>query len=162
MPFVPNLVNASPVICMWRSQVSSDFDFEVVRVQVKQIHAMATNQKYLLSASAITTATAGPPGGDLIHLDVLGAKLMLSSELFPRAAADSRKLQDSTCAGGTPTSLSVSSTAFPLMEGCLVGAVDGNGNPGYVTDTAIIAIVEPSTSTDVSIARQLEDVLFSS
>ena len=130
-------------------QVSSDFDFEIVRGQFERIRAHTLRHQDLPSSSATTVY-----GGDLIQRGVLGVRRMLSPETISRSVINSRNLQQSACADGT-TSFAVSSTVFPLMEGCFV-AVDVEGTTVYATDTAVIFPAEAPIATDVSSSGQTQ------
>lgn len=130
-------------------QVPSDFKFEMVRGQFELIRAQILRQKDLRSASA-TTTTTGLPSGDTTHPGVPGVRDMPSSEMLTRLVSASRNLQQSACADGTPP-IFVSSTMFPLMEGCFC-ASDVNGTAVYATDTAVITPAESLNTRDVSIS----------
>lgn len=105
------------------------------------------------SAGITTTTTTGlEPSGDQLHPDVSGVNYTLLSKMVQASAItdNSRRLQEgSDCADGT-TPVLVSSTVFPLLEGCLSPSVV-DGVLWYTTDTGVILPLESSNTADVSI-----------
>lgn len=129
-------------------QMSSDVDVEVVRRQDVQVRSQVLKRNGVPSRSAGTTATTtGLHLDDLVHPDVARDRVgLVSNMVSPALLADSgRKLQELGCTGAG-TSISVSSTVFPLMEGCFTPTlVDGSFT--YTMATASIYVVESTSST---------------
>lgn len=137
------------VFCFF--QVFSGRVHEAVRGHVGQFQAETLNSHNLLSAYA--GSTTGLPVREEIHQDVLADSLKAFSKTVQASNINGRNLQESSCADGT-SSISVTSTVFPLMEGCLEpGLVEGD--VFYSSGTAIIGPLEASSSTDVSILLEL-------
>lgn len=118
-----------------------------LRGQVGQLQAQAWNRKDLPSVAAgeITRLPRDyglPPPSP-------GGQLALDSETVHQASTvNGRNLQESDCADGT-SPISVSSTAFPLLEGCLDAIVLDDGTVAYQGETSVVISQDGSTSTDV-------------
>lgn len=144
-----NCANVSSNSCTPR-QVFSDVDHKVVRGHVEQVKAQALKLKELPSTAADTTTTFWLPSVGQIHHDAPGLNLALLSKTVQASAINKRSLQESDCADGT-TPISVTSTVFPIMEGCLLPVVV-EGAVWYTTGVATIFPASAS-STDVSSQR---------
>lgn len=123
--------------------------FEVFDAQIGQIRAKKWKLKDLLTTPASTTTTATELAvADAVHRDVQGDNFELFSKTAPPFSFNSRTLQGSVCDDGA-SSIFVSSTVFPLLEGCfLPNVVDGERV--YEADTAIIFSVASDTTAEVS------------
>ena len=122
---------------------------DAVRGRVGQVKAQTLNSQDLLSAYA--GYTTGLPVREKIHPGVLAEGLRSLSKTVQSSNINGRNLQESTCVDAA-SSISVTSTAFPRMEGCFEpGLVEGD--VWYRSYTAVIASLEASSSADVSILR---------
>lgn len=90
---------------------------------------------------------------DAAYLQLLEDSIRLSTKMARTLAINSRPLEESGCKDGAG-SLYVSSTAFPLMEGCL-RADKANGHIAYKADTAIISSVESTATAEVRAFRRV-------
>lgn len=123
-------------------QVSSARAREAVRGRVHLRQGLTLKGNYLLSAA-----------GDEIHVGVKGDKLGLFAEMgFQASTINIRSLQESACTDGA-SPVSVTSTVFPLLEGCYIPSVDGDGEVSYTATSgaAFFWVLDGAASTDVSI-----------
>ena len=116
-------------------------------MRVGKVQQQTRERSYRLPLSAAAIAT-GRPVRDDIYRNVLADSLRSVSEKVQASNIDGRILQESACADVT-SSISVTSTVFLLLEGCLAPTLV-EGVVRYESETAIIAPIEGTTSTDVS------------
>lgn len=120
----------------------------------EHIKPVTRKRKDLVSTSA--GAPAGLPFRQETHADILADSHVPFSKMVLSSAINSLNLQEADCADGT-SSISVTATVFPLLEGCLVpGFVDGDLR--YETETAII-LAQRRTSTEVSISIEVQQIV---
>lgn len=128
--------------------------------EVGQVRAKTMKHKGPPTASARTTTVATElVDGDPTDVPNPVDKAKLFSKVAPALAINSHRLQDSACADGA-ASISVSSTVFPLVEGCfLANVVDGK--IVYAADTATIVSVESASTAEVSVSTHFVVGVFS-
>ena len=130
------------------SQVSSEFDINIGPEQFEEFHERTMRRNDRPPGAVGPTTLAGPPGQQKIHL---------SQERVLVSARYSRNLQPAVCANGV-TALSVSSSVFPLMEGCFTYRA---GAEVYMSSNLVAQfLVTSSPSTNVSVFC-LEDLVSS-
>ena len=116
-------------------------------MHVGKVQEQTRKRSDLLPPSAAAIATGRPVRYE-IYPNVLADSLRSVSEKVQASNIDGRTLQESACADVT-SSISVTSTVFLLLEGCLAPTLV-EGVVWYESETAIIAPIEGTTSTDVS------------
>lgn len=144
----------------WCPQVSRVRGWKGFDGEAGRVRANALSSKGLPTSSARTTTIATElADGDPTDVQNPADKAKFFSKVAPALAINSRRLQDSACADGA-ASIFVSSTVFPLMEGCfLANVVDGN--TVYAADTATIVSVESTSTAEVSASLYLVIGVFS-
>lgn len=119
-----------------------------------QLRAKTVKDKGFPADSARPTTIATELAvGDQRHVQNPEDKPTLVSKVTPALAINSRRAQDFACADGA-ASVSVSSTMFPLMEGCFFADVV-DGEMVYAADTATIVSVESTSTAEVSVPLNL-------
>lgn len=124
----------------------SDGVLHAVRGRVEEFQQQKRTPLDLPSSSAGTTAAL--TDNDENHYDFLEGRLTSSSKLVQASTIKTRNLQESACANST-SSIDVSSTVFPLIEGCYAPYLSDD-ELWYITETALILPLESNSSSDVS------------
>lgn len=133
------------------------------------MHAQPLKTEDARSASAdaasIATGLLAVDGGETHLLDIPGEnkKRMFPSKSVPASAVNrQRNLQESQ-ASTCETSVAVTSSIFPLLEGCLAPtAVDGF-DVAYVSDTGFVGYGEPTIIVvegyDIGVRTNLSNII---
>lgn len=133
-------------------QVFAGFNVEVVRGQLDELITKTSKHEDALPPSAGTTTRTGQSGGDQARPGVPVFDTTLLSGMVKSSVISSnngRNLKEADCSVDT-TPILVSSTRFPLLEGCLAPTVVDDVLL-YTSGTAGIAYVESSDTSTVRI-----------
>ena len=119
---------------------------------VGNVRSKTLKRNFAPEAPARTTQTPTELAVDAAaYLHLPPDNMMLSSKMARILAIKGRRSEESGCDDGA-ASISVSSTAFPLMEGCLLADVT-NGEIVYKAETAIIISVHSTGTAEVRVLR---------
>lgn len=100
------------------------------------------------AASTITTGLLAVDGRET-HADIPGenSKLMIHSKSVPASAVNRRRNLQESQASTCETLVKVTSSIFPLLEGCLAPSVVDGFDVAYVSSTGFVGYGEPTIIT---------------
>lgn len=138
--FCVTVLSTSRISSACRLQVLPGFDLHFIKGEFEQIRAQTLMHNDLPSGAVGPTVPTRLPGRDLVQADDPVGNVAVLTKKGPVSVLNSRTLKGAACADAD-TSISVSSTVFPEMEGRLIMYQNG-GRQSYSTWNTILSASE--------------------